>query len=295
MQAASHFQFTRRPSDAGLLVHALRNSVPRVRPARKALAMRATWHSVSIEREHLRAFNAACHVRRAQEVPILYPMTLVYPPLLRLLSSGAAPMPLFFALNTKLSVRQSAALAEGDRLDIDLAAADVRQVDKGLELDVQASVRRGPDLVWESLLTFYYRGRFDDVARSAASDALPEIAAAGAQHEWDIPAKGGFRFGRLCGDTNPLHYGKAYAKAFGFERDFAQPLLVLGQALSRLAGPQPGLPARLDARLKAPVYYERELKMLVAQIPQGIRFDVYCNPNSRPSICAVWNESPPAA
>lgn len=295
MRAASHFEFTRRPSDAGLLVHALRNSLPRVRPVAKALAMRATWSGVCIERAHLQAFNAACHVRAPEAVPILYPMTLVYPPLLRLLSSGAAPMPLFFALNTKLSVRQSLALAAGDRLDIDLAAAHVRQVDKGLELDVQASVRRGEEPVWDSVLTFYYRGRFDAVDRAAPSDALPEIASAGAQHDWVIPAKGGFRFGRLCGDTNPLHYGKAYAKAFGFERDFAQPLLVLGQALSRLAGPQPGLPARLDARLKAPVYYEHQLKMLVAQTPHGRRFDIYCVPNSRPSICALWDEPRPAA
>lgn len=248
--------------------------------------MRAAWQGVSIERAHLEAFNGACGMAAPAEVSILYPMTLVYPPLLRLLSSAAAPMPLFFALSTKIDVRQHAPIACGDRLDLNLAATGVRQVEKGLELDLHASLQRDQDQVWEAVTTFYYRGRFDAVALGKPSDGFVDIPATAAQHEWIIPAKGAFRFGRLCGDTNPIHYIETYAKAFGFERDFAQPLLVLGQALSRLADSRSAVPARLEARFKAPVYYERNVKMLSADTAQGRRFDIYCAPNSRASICA---------
>jgi acyl dehydratase len=286
MQPATYLQFTRRPSGAGLLVSALRHSLPRTRPAARALSMRAAWHGVRIERAHLEAFNAACGVAAAAEVSILYPMTLAYPPLLRLLSSAIAPMPLFFALNTRLDVRHHEPIACGDTLDIDLAATGVRQAEKGLELDIHASVQRDEEQVWECLATIYYRGRFHGVAQATPTDSLPDITASCAQHDWTIPAQRGFRFGRLCGDANPIHYSKTYARAFGFERDFAQPLLALGQSLSRLGDLQPALPARVQARFKAPLYYERRLKMLAADMPQGRRFDIYCEPNARPGICA---------
>lgn len=288
MESATHFRFSRRPSQASLFVTAVRNSRPLRRPPAQARAMRASWHGLHIDQSHLNAFNAACGMAAQAEVSILYPMTWAYPLLLRMLSDRAAPMPLFHALNTKMEITQHRPLSMEDRFDLDLAVTGVRRLDKGLEMDIHVAVRHGADLAWESVMTFYYRGRFDAPLDAAPPDALARIAEVGTSHEWAIPPKGAFRFGRLCGDTNPLHYGKFYAKAFGFERDFAQPLRVLGQALHRIGPLAAPFPIRLVARLKAPVYYERALKMPVADLGHGRRFDIYCSPNDRPSICGLW-------
>jgi len=135
-------------------------------------------------------------------------------------------------------------------------------------------------------MTFFYRGRFAGEASAAASDAGPRVSQPQHSTTWWLPRSGALRFGQLSGDTNPIHYGRLYAKAFGFERDFAQPLLVIGQALSRLPPLPAGKPQRLDARLKGPVYYERRLTMQVENLPRGSCFEVYCEPNPKPSICA---------
>jgi hypothetical protein len=271
---------------AGLFVRAVRNSRPKKRAPAKALDLRANWHDIVIDPGHLDAFNTMCGVDTPTEVSLLYPITFAYPLMLRMLSDRAAPMPLFYVLNTHMRIEQHRPLAPTDRLNLDLAAVEVRRTEKGLELEIQSTLRCGRDQVWTCVMVFFYRGHFGGPLHAAPRDALAEIEGEVSRQGWTIPAKGAFRFGTLCGDTNPLHYGKLYAKAFGFERDFAQPLLVLGQALTRAPVKPTPLPVRLEARLKAPVYYERPVHMLAAQTPQGCRFDIYCAPNDRPSICA---------
>ncbi|HJV54222.1 MaoC family dehydratase [Noviherbaspirillum sp.] len=292
MKANTHLRFTRQPSLGDLFLALMRNSRQGRRNPQNALHLRASWHDIGVDPAHRSAFHAACHLPDNSDVSILYPMAWVYPPMLHMLSHGAAPMPLFRALNTRITIRQHHPLPADARPDVELAAQAVRRVEKGLEFDIGAEVRVDGVLTWESRITMFYRGRFDGSPDSSPSQPDPRVESGDASHAWHLPAKDRFRFGRLCGDTNPLHYGKAYAKVFGFERDFAQPLLVIGQALSRLPDYRAAGPSRLEARLKGPVYYERNLKMLVQGIDGGHRFDVYCEPNTRPSLCVELGGAP---
>lgn len=286
MRAHTHLHFERRPSDFGLFLTIIRHGRTGKRNPDDALALRASWHDIAIDRDHLHAFHAACGLDVQAGASILYPMTLAYPLILRLLSGPVAPMPLFRALNTRMLMQQHRPLHADDRPSIDVHVVDVRRVQKGLELDLQVRMQVKGRPVWDCFMTFFYRGRFMGVARELLLTSDLRVTHPEESATWTLPASGAMRFGRLSGDTNPIHYGKYYAKAFGFERDFAQPLLILGQALSRL----PAMPAdrgqRLEARLKGPVYYERTLNMLREKTMQGMNFEVYCEPNPKPSICA---------
>jgi acyl dehydratase len=282
-------QFESRPSQVGLMLSALRNRKPRRRNPEQALAMRASWRGIRVDGAHLHAFQRACGLDAFERGAILYPLCYAYPPMLRMLSSRAAPMSLFDALNSRMRLRQHAPLAAGDAIDVGVRAVAARRLEKGAEVDLEAEVRRDGTTVWQGVMTFYYRGRFDGALDSPPEDALARPVTVGAGADWTIPAAGRFRFGHLCGDTNPLHYSRLFARALGFERDFAQPLLVLGQALNRIAAP-PAPRGALELRLKAPVYYERRVRMLAAREAEGHRFDIYCEPNDKPSICGLLSE-----
>ena len=285
MHSGTHLRFERRPSIAGLMLAAVRNSGPRRRVPHLAPDLRASWHGIHIAQCHLHAFHTACALDQRNGISPLYPMTLAYPLILRMLSDAASPIPLLHALNTCMLIQQYHPLTGEEQLDLDCAVISVRRVEKGMELDIRAQLETQGTRLWECCMTFFYRGRFEGPIVAAASDSGFRIEPSAEVHTWRMPAAGALRFGRLCGDTNPLHYGRLYAKAFGFERDFAQPLLVLGQALSRLP-PLSGHAISLEARLKGPVYYERALRMSVARNGQECGFDIYCEPNTRPSICA---------
>lgn len=284
MQVATHLRFQERPSLSDLFFTMLRNAGPRSYQRSRTLALRASWHDVRIDRAHVQAFHNACALPSQDGISILYPMTLAYPPLLHMLSQRAAPLPLYRALNTRMLIQQYRPLSTEDRGHLSLRVTNLQQVEKGLELDVHGRLDVEGNRVWECFMTFLYRGRFDSVLSPAVVERGDRVSQAAHCHKWRIPARGGFRFGRLCGDTNPIHYGKLWAKMLGFERDFAQPLLVIGQALSHVPGLRADRPLRLEARLKGPVYYERNLRMVMDEAVHGYRFDIYCAPNTRPSI-----------
>lgn len=286
MPASTHLHFTRRPSpNLGLFFTMLRNSRSHRSKPEAALALRASWHDIQLNPRHLEGFHAACGLDLRDGISILYPMTLVYPVIQRMLSEPAAPMPLFRVLNTRMVMQQYRPLFADDRPSVDVNVEAVRRVPKGLELDARIRMLVGGSLAWDCVMTFFYRGRFDGEASPAASDVGPRVDIPQTSTTWTLPASGALRFGQLSGDTNPIHYCKLYAKGFGFERDLAQPLLVIGQALSRLPHMRSEGPRRLEARLKGPVYYERNLKMVAETTSQGCCFEVYCEPNPKPSIC----------
>jgi hypothetical protein len=288
MSASTHLQFTHRPSpNLGLLLTMLRNSGSHRSKPEAALALRASWHDIQLDPRHVLAFHAACGLDLREGISILYPMTLAYPIIQRMLSNPAAPMPLFRVLNTRMAMQQYRPLSADDRPSVDANVEAVRRVPKGLDLDARIRMLVGGSLAWDCVMTFFYRGRFDGEAGQAESDPGPRVDRPQTSATWTLPASGALRFGQLSGDTNPIHYGRLYAKAFGFERDFAQPLLAIGQALSRLPHVRPESPQRLDARLKGPVYYERTLKLLSESTSRGCRCEVYCEPNPKPSICVL--------
>lgn len=288
MPANTLFRFKQRPSELGLFLTILRNSRSQGRNPDDALSLRASWHDIAIDDDHRRAFHAACGMAAETGSTILYPMTLAYPLILRMLSSKAAPMPLFRALNTRMRMQQYRPLHALRRPSMEAEVTVVRGVPKGLELDLQARMLVDGLPVWECAMTFFYRGHAKRDAAATPPDIDLRVTRSDIDASWYLPASGAMRFGRLSGDTNPIHYGKLYAKAFGFERDFAQPLLVLGQALSRLPAPPADRPQQLEARLKGPVYYERGLQMRGERHASGICFEVYCEPNPKPCICASF-------
>ena len=99
-----------------------------------------------------------------------------------------------------------------------------------------------------------------------------------------MPAGGGWHYGGLSGDYNPLHLWSGYARKHGFARSFFHPQRVLGQCLARLPQAEAALPLRLDAWIKGPVFYGAEVTMGIAQETDGTVFALNVEGDQRPAI-----------
>jgi hypothetical protein len=188
-------------------------------------------------------------------------------------------------LNTRMEIIQHRPIGLTESFDVFCKLAEHRLVEKGLEVDIHCVVLIAAKIVWECTITFYYRGNFgtpDTTFRPPQLEAIPDAKEVA---RWFLPAGIGFAFARLSGDGNPLHFWKLYARMSGFQRDFAQPLLVLSETLAHLEKKHPAERICLDIAFKGPVYYESNVILKSLENGHAERFDIYCEGNPRPCIC----------
>jgi hypothetical protein len=258
--------------------------------------------------EHLHKFGRICGFETSGRFPLVYPLTFIYPMVQVMLARREMPLLLSRMLNTRMRVIQQRHMDLNERMDASCQLAGHRMLEKGVEVDVYCTIAISAQVVWECMITFYYRGRFGtadpvrqafipcrnchfhgdtsvwitDEQSPAALDAIPdapEIA------RWYLPSGSGLAFARLSGDFNPLHYWTGYAKILGFERASAQPLLVLAKTLSRLEAKHPTEQFILDIAFKGPVYYKSNVILKSLENSKSERFDIYCEGNPKPCIC----------
>lgn len=247
--------------------------------------IKAVREDVKIDPGHLKDFGEVCGLPPQGEFLYrLYPLTFIYPLVLRVLGHKKAPLSVFRMLNTRLQVTSHRRIGVHEPLRIICETGPLRIVPKGLELDLTSAVQTDHETVWESLHTFYYRGKFGegDSSNPNQPELLP-ISEPKTLASWYLPDGVGLRFSRISGDANGIHYSSLYAKLFGFKRDIAQPVLVLTKSLSCFSDFEPSR-FRLLALLKGPVYYKSNIYLKGISSGEEIRFDIYCEDNPKPSL-----------
>ncbi|MFC1850583.1 hypothetical protein ACFL27_10360 [candidate division CSSED10-310 bacterium] len=260
------------------------NGVTKIRAARKEFR---------IDPVHLRQYREICGLGTTDFLPLLYPLTLIFPLILRVLGHKKAPLTVFKTLNTRDRIIQIRPISVTEEVVPYCEISQYRVVPQGLELDLSTGLRSEGETIWECHKTFYYRGRFGVVTDEASGQDLPQISDAPPIARWHLPDRIGFSFARISGDTNGIHYNAWYARLFGFERDFAQPILILSYCMERLAAIKNSPQVYLDISYKGPVYYNRSIHMTGTEVNNGFRFDTFCQGNPRPCICGYFKPALP--
>ena len=194
-------------------------------------------------------------------------------------------MPIWGVLQTRNHLVQHRPITVDDTLDFEARVTEGRAVPKGAEFDLRTTVQVKGELAWESVVTFFTRGRFGEprpASHFARSPAVPATQSCGA--EWTMRNADHVQFGRFTGDYNGIHLWDAYARRFGFRRALYHPPRVLGECLAHLSQGEGGMrPRRLDAWLKGPVPHGAHVRMGVARGADGTTFALYADEN-RPCI-----------
>ena len=268
-----------RPSALAFMARAVRPS-PGLK--RGVPAISARWRHRPDAAE-LARFHALSGLPEGETLPLLYPHTIGFPLHMAILTQPAFPLPIWRMLQIRNRIVQHAPLPRDAALDIAVKIAGHRIIEKGAEFDMHTTVRVGEAEVWESLNTFYARGRFGAPTTGAELPGAPKVSP-GDTASWHMPAGGGWHYGGLSGDYNPLHLWSGYARKHGFARAFFHPQRVLGQCLAKLPRPASALPLRLDAWLKGPVFYGEPVSMHREAVPGGTAFALHVNEDRRPAI-----------
>ncbi len=279
MSREIHLDFRARPSALAFMARAMRPS-PGLRKGVPAISAR--WRH-RVDAAELKRFHALSGLPEGEALPLLYPHTIGFPLQMAILTQPAFPVPIWKVLQVRNRIVQHAPLARDAALGIHVKVAGHRILEKGAEFDLHTTVGEGGATAWESVNTFYIRGRFGAPTAGAAVPEAPKVSP-GETAAWRMPAGGGWHFGGLSGDFNGVHMFGWYARKLGFPRAFFHPPRVLGQCLARLPQAEAGLPLRLDAWIKGPVFYGAPVKLRHEAGADGTRFALHVNEDERPAI-----------
>ncbi len=279
MRAPITLTFERRPS---ALAYMLRGAWPRARGSDLEPAITARWEGHRVDPRELAAFRQTTGLREEPTLPLLYPHVFGFRLAMAVLTHPAFPVPIWGVLQTRNHLLQHRAIPDTARLGFETSVGAARVLEKGLEIDLHTTVRHDEELAFESVVTFYARGRFGAPGRLSAlargpSEVGPVVA------EWTMPDAGHLRFGGFTGDYNGIHLWNWYARRFGFSSALYHPPRVLGQCLARLPAIDAERPQRLDAWLKGPVPHGAAVRLHAAPSAEATRFALYAA-GDRPSI-----------
>lgn len=245
---------------------------------------------MKIDRAHLSRFNKICSIKNSEKISLIYPITIVFPFFQRILSLKQAPLSMFNVLGKHLKIIQHRQIGLDEALDIFCEISGVKIVPKGLEIDLSAVIKVAGEAVWTATETFFYRGNFGVADTDVEDTVFESIPKAKVIAKWFLPGGNGFRFARISGDGNGIHYSKFYARLLGFKRDFAQPFLILGNTINHLINYEGNSSISLDVTFKGQFYYERNVTIKGMKTNSRNRFDIYSEGNDRPCINGILND-----
>ncbi len=274
----------KRPSGLRILYNAFKTKKHKIKVGEKISSIQAEWQNLNLSRKHIIKFNKICRLDKTDSVNILYPFTLIYPINLWIISHREVPVPMFKMLTTRNTTLIHRDINVEDALIVRSKINGQRFLNNGMEFYMDSEIKTGDEILWENKSTLFIPGKINKESTLYKSFKLKEIPEAKILKEWFLPAGNGFRFARVMGDSNGIHYSKGYAKMLGFKRDFAQPVLVASKSIEYLPELPGDGPLKLDLFFKGPVYYNSELILKSVSGEKNSRFDLYCEGNERPCI-----------
>ena len=251
----------------------------------------ATRNNIEIDKDHLEEFSKICEIRRGTTLPLMYPFTMIYPLLQRILAHKQAPFSMFRVLNSRIQVFQRRPIQLDSKLNITCCLERHRIREKGLEIEIVCTIDSAGEALWANTQTFFYKGKFGPPDGNYNPPSFNPIPDAEKVAKWYLPASNRMRFAYLSGDGNAIHYLKPYARLYGFKRDFAQPIMVLARAVEQLLeGRSAKKTVKLDLILKGQFYYKKMITLKASQIREHTRFDIYCEGNPLPCFYGALQE-----
>jgi len=251
------------------------------------------WRDYLIEPEvmHFLQLISGMQDPRSQALlSLLVPHITGFRILMAMLTHPLWPLSIWRALQVRNRLSMYRPLRVDETTDLFAQVAGWRVLDKGLEVDLNVRLKQRDECAWESVVTFYYRGRFGSpleqgTARGAApiSPGLDHLSAKAEQ--WHIDGADRWHFGALTGDYNGIHQWNWYARYFGFAAAFAHPQRVAVQCLGHL--PLSGsAPQHLDLWIKGPAYYGSEVIQRYSPIldAEGQDFALWVAGDDRPAL-----------
>ncbi|GAB2944399.1 MaoC/PaaZ C-terminal domain-containing protein [Micromonospora polyrhachis] len=223
------------------------------RPAR-ATQLPATGllvRNVTVDREHLAAYDRACGFRLTDALPATYPHVLAFPLTMHLLAAPDFPVALVGLVHVANQITTERAIDAGEPLDLSVRAVDLRPHHRGRQFDVLATATVDGVVVWRSVSTYLSREK-GATTGGTGREVDEQSAPPAATGRWSVDRHTGTTYGRVSGDRNPIHTSRLGARLLGFRRPIAHGMWSKARCLAVFEGRLPDA-YTVDVAFKTPI------------------------------------------
>jgi len=233
---------------------------PRTLPDREVVS-----RAHAVDRDHLAAYDRVCEFRLADTLPATYPHVLAFPLAMHLMSAADFPFPIVGMVHIANRITLHRPIGAGEKLDLSVRAAHLRDHERGRQLDIVATAGVGGEEVWSGLSTYLKIERPGE--RRDQRDRTPPPATA----TWRVPVSVGARYAAVSGDRNPIHTSRIGARLFGFPQRIAHGMWSAARCLAALEGRLPDQ-YTVDVTFKAPVLLPSRVEFTAVEAKGGWEF-----------------------
>lgn len=229
-------QLREQPGTLDNYARAAFGALPFVKPSGRRSLPKGTLalSGLRVDPDNLAAYAKVCGLRFGDTLPITYPFTLVFPTVMRLLTSREFPFPAIGSVHTDNTIEQLRPISVSEPLDLRVHAENLRPHAKGTQVDLVSEISVGRELVWRQVSTFLkmHPTGAPKEAKAEHKDEVPPRPTRTLRVDQKIIS----RYAAVSGDRNPIHVTSLGAKAFGFPSTIAHGMWSAAAALQPLEG-----------------------------------------------------------
>lgn len=243
---------------------------------------------VTLDAADIAAYAGLCGFKPEHGVPVLYPQLLTFALAMEFFGSEHCPWPAMGTVHLANRVVQHQRLNAGDTLRVEMRTGKLIAHEKGQIFNLEFSIHRDGELVWEATQTLLRMGVKTPVG-AAYTSALSSDLPLSHQADFSAPADIGRRYGMVSGDLNPIHISAPSAKLFGFKQAIAHGLWTNARALAAMLPRQPLERAEVTVEFKTPLYLPGRASLWSTRqgkstLAQGALFEVRNAKGDKPHL-----------
>jgi len=235
--------------------------------------------------ENIKKFFTTCELNsNKEEIPLLYPATIMLYPTACMLCEKRYPFPVLGSVHVSNYFRFMRPLKLGETFSCDVKAdEEIKFARSGIEVKFPSVLKDKENKpVWystSSIMVLHKHKFWDGPNVKPAPEEIKGDVVATKAHQF--PADIGRRYGSVVSDYNPIHMYPITAAMFGFPTMIAHGMYVLTRAVDlclQHAMKELQYPLESDVKFKKPVFLPAknvEVKITREQTPGGIVFRYY--------------------
>ena len=241
--------------------------------------------NASIDRANLLLYRNLTGYEDDGKLPVLYPHAIASPIYMFMLSQKEFPLNLLGALHLKNRIISYRKISEKETFSIDVRMGKVRILSNGIEFDFSVILSQRDEILWKGVSTWFKRGNFGQSNEKLNTfDTLTPIGRGQLMCELEIPEDIGKRFAKVTGDYNPIHISPLMARLFGLKRNIIHAMWFCGFIGSKLFHLNKINPIQIDLAFRSPIFVGSKATVISEARDKNLRFDTYCQGNSKVCI-----------
>lgn len=250
---------------------------------------------VQIDPDRLELFRKVCEIpTHGLAVPPAYPECLFLGPMAETVLSETFPLSPFGLIHIRQRIAMQRPIELNARLDLHCLLDEIREKDRGFEVDLELYAFEGGEKLWEGRTTVLSRNKKTrSRGQHHQEKPIPWV-----KEDEDlksfiihVPEDTGRRYARASGDWNPHHLYPITARLLGYHRAIAHGMWALSRTLAMIEKERPfEFPLEAEATFKRPIFLPSDIEIRYQrnvqadQNPQTLRFELRNPHNGEPHM-----------